>query len=58
LTNFKEKKRLFGPKKQAGTELKKKKDFFGPKIGGKIGYKGKKFTNFPKKKKRTFRAKK
>ena len=37
-------------KKQAGAELKKKKRIFGPKIGGKIGYKGKKFTNSQKKK--------
>ena len=33
LTNFTEKKGLFGPKKQAGVELKqKKKDFLGVKF--------------------------
>ena len=41
LTNFKEKRGLFGPKKKAWAELeKKKKDFFGQKLGGKIEYKG------------------
>ena len=49
LTNFKETKGLFGPKKQAGAEL-------GQKVGEKIEYKGQKLTNF--KKKRTFQAKK
>jgi len=35
LTNF---KGLFGPKKQAGTELNKKKRFIlGQKLGGKLG---------------------
>ena len=42
--------------KQAGAELKKKKRFFGPKIWEIIEYKGKKLTNFQKKKK-TFWAK-
>merc|ERR1712243_244077 len=49
LTNFKETKGLFGPKKQAVAEL-------GQKVGEKIEYKGQKLTNFQKK--RTFRAKK
>jgi len=34
LTNFKEKKGLFGPKKQAEAELKKKKGFFWAKNWG------------------------
>merc|ERR1711954_442848 len=41
-TNFKEKKGLFRPKKQAGAEL-------GQKVGEKIEYKGQKLTNFKKK---------
>ena len=43
LANFKEKKRTFRAKKQAGAEL-------GQKVGGKIEYKGLKLTNLKKKK--------
>ena len=41
LTNFKQKRGLFGPKKKAWAKLeKKKKNFLGQKLGGKIEYKG------------------
>ena len=44
------------PKKQAGA---RKEGFFGPKIGNKLKCKGKKLSNFQKKKKKkTFWAKK
>ena len=38
--------------------LARKEGFFGPKIGEKLKCKGKKLSNFPKKKKKTFWAKK
>ena len=49
MTNFKEKKGLFGPKKQAGSELKKKKRFFGPKFGKQLCIRAK-IYQFSKKK--------
>jgi len=45
-------------KKQAGAELKNNKRFFWAKILIEIELKGHKLTNFQKKKKMTFRAKK
>ena len=59
MNNFKEKKGLFGPKKQAGAELKKKKGFFGPKFGKKLSIRAKmdQFSN-KKEKKRLFGPKK
>ena len=50
MTNFKEKKGHFGPKKQAGAELKKKKRIFGPKIGKKFENKVQKLSNSKEKK--------
>ena len=55
LTNFTEKKGLFGPKKQAGAELKKKKkDLLGQKLGEKLSIRDKKLPIFQKKKKGIF----
>ena len=42
----KEKKGLFGPKKQAGAELKQKKRIFWAKNWEKIEYEDQKLTNF------------
>ena len=56
-TNAKEKKGLFGPKKQAGAELKNKNRIFWAKSRGKKEYKGPTLTNL-KEKKRLFGPKK
>ena len=53
LSDFKENKGLFGPKKTSWVELKnKKKRIFWLKVGPKIEYKGQKLTNLKKKKKK------
>ena len=50
MTNFKDKKDFSGQKNKLGLSLRTNNGPLGPKVGGKIEYKGQKFTNFKEKK--------